>query len=98
MALHMVIEHFRNGDPKPVYERFRERGRLAPPGLTYVASWVTEDLAHCYQVMGSEDPALLEDWMAEWADLVEFEVLPVITSAEARERAVARTGGAREFP
>jgi hypothetical protein len=81
--LYMVIEHFRNGDPKPVYTRFRERGRLAPEGLTYISSWVTEDLAHCYQVMETDDRALLDEWIANWADLVEFEVIPVVTSAQA---------------
>lgn len=81
--LFLIIERFRGGDPAPVYRRFREKGRLAPEGLTYVSSWVTEDLATCYQVMETADRALLEQWMAQWADLVEFEVIPVITSAEA---------------
>ena len=83
---YMIIEHFRGGDARPVYERFRLRGRLAPDGLEYVSSWVTEDLAHCYQVMKTDDRALLDQWMAEWEDLVEFEVIPVITSAEASRR------------
>ena len=86
MATYMVIEHFRGGNAKPVYERFRARGRLAPEGLTYVASWVTSDLAHCYQVMETDDPILLEDWMTQWRDLVDFEVHPVLGSAEAAER------------
>ena len=83
---YMVIEHFRNGDAAPVYRRFRERGRMAPDGLTYVSSWVTPDLTHCYQVMETAEPALLEEWMANWRDLVEFEVHPVIGSKEAAER------------
>jgi hypothetical protein len=81
--LYMIIEHFRGGDPKPVYTRFRTKGRLAPEGLHYVASWVTSDLAHCYQVMECEDRRLLDEWMAAWSDLVDFEVRPVVTSAEA---------------
>jgi hypothetical protein len=81
--LYMVIEHFRDGDPLPVYRRFRERGRLAPDGLRYVASWVSEDRKHCYQVMETDDPALLHAWISRWEDLVEFEVVPVTTSAEA---------------
>lgn len=81
--LYMVIEHFRNGDPAPVYQRFREQGRLAPEGLRYVSSWVTRDLKHCYQVMETDDPALLREWISRWEDLVEFEVIPVVTSAEA---------------
>ena len=86
MPLYMVVEHFRNGDAAPVYRRFRERGRLAPEGLTYVSSWVTESLDTCYQVMETADRALLDEWMQHWADLVEFEVHPVITSQEAAQR------------
>jgi hypothetical protein len=81
--LYMVVEHFRGGDPIPVYRRFRDRGRLAPDGLRYVASWVTDDFRHCYQVMECDDRALLDEWIARWSDLVEFEVAPVVTSAEA---------------
>jgi len=84
--LYMVIERFRGGDPVPVYRRFRERGRMAPEGLTYVSSWVTDDLKLCYQVMECADRALLEEWMANWEDLVEFEVVPVVTSSEAAGR------------
>lgn len=82
----MIIEYFRNGDAAPVYERFRERGRLAPEGLRYINSWVTPDLTRCYQVMECNDRALLDEWIAAWDDLVEFEVHPVITSAEAAAR------------
>ena len=84
--LYMVVERFRNGDPAPVYARFRARGRLAPEGLAYVGSWVREDLGVCWQVMECADRALLEEWMAAWSDLVEFEVVPVVTSAEAAAR------------
>jgi hypothetical protein len=82
----MVVEHFRNGDAKPVYQRFREHGRMAPGGLTYVSSWVTENLTTCYQVMETSDRSLLDRWMQHWSDLVEFEVHPVITSQEAAQR------------
>ena len=81
--LYMVIEHFRNGDAAPVYRRFRDQGRLAPAGLRYVASWVTGDLGHCYQIMECDDPSLVAQWTARWEDLIEFEVIPVVTSAEA---------------
>jgi len=84
--LYMVIETFRNGDPVPVYRRFRERGRLTSAGLDYVTSWVTTDLRRCYQVMDTEDPKLLDEWIGRWADLAEFEVFPVVTSAEAAAR------------
>lgn len=86
---YLVIERFRNGDPGPIYRRLREEGRLMPEGLEYVTSWITEDLARCYQVMACPDPALLETWMARWSDLMEFEVHPVLTSAEVQARMAA---------
>jgi len=81
--LYMIVEHFRDGDPLPVYRRFRDHGRLAPEGVRYVASWVTHDLRRCFQVMDCEEPQLLAQWTARWEDLIEFEIVPVITSAEA---------------
>jgi len=81
--LYMVIEHFKNRDPVPVYRRFRDRGRLASDGLRYLSSWVTTDYARCYQVMECDDRALLDAWIAQWKDIVDFEVIPVVTSAEA---------------
>jgi len=81
--LYMIIEHFRDGDPLPIYRRLRDEGRLVPQGLRYVASWVTEDHRRCFQVMECEDRALLTQWTARWEDLIEFEVIPVVTSAEA---------------
>ena len=91
--LYLVIEHFRGGDPRSVYARFAAAGRLAPHGLEYVASWVTTDLTRCYQIMRCEERALLDTWMAHWADLVDFEVHPVLTSPEAAA-AVAALGAA----
>ena len=81
--LYMVIETFRDGDAVPVYRRFRDKGRLAPDGLNYIASWVTKDLRRCFQIMECNDASLLTQWMARWEDLTEFEVIPVVTSAEA---------------
>jgi hypothetical protein len=86
----LVVESFRNGDPVPVYRRFRDQGRLAPDGVRYVDSWVTTDLTRCFQVMECDDRELLMQWIARWEDLVEFEVLPVVTSAEARARVAPR--------
>ncbi len=87
--LYLIIEDF-NGDPVPVYRRFRDQGRLAPEGLRYISSWVTEDLQRCFQIMECDDPALLEAWMDRWRDLVTFEVIPVLTSAEAAARIAPR--------
>ena len=86
LLLYMIIEHFKNQNPAPVYQRFRERGRLAPEGLRYVSSWVDEKLERCFQLMETEDPKLIDEWIINWSDLVEFEVYSVISSQEAAER------------
>ncbi len=83
MALFMVIEHFRPGQAPAVYRRVRDRGRLAPEGLTYVSSWVDLGCRRCFQVMEAEDEAVLREWTSHWDDLVEFEIVPVRTSADA---------------
>jgi hypothetical protein len=82
--LFMVVERFK--DTPAVYRRFRESGRMAPEGLQYVSSWVDETLSRCYQLMETDDRALLDEWMSHWSDLVEFDVDPVISSAEAARR------------
>ncbi len=81
--LFMVIEHYRPGQAAEVYRRFRDQGRLAPDGVRYVASWVDLEIRRCFQVMEAESEALLALWTVRWEDLVEFEVVPVRTSAEA---------------
>ena len=82
----MIVEHFKNRDPVPVYQRFRDRGRLAPEGLRYVSSWIDEKLERCFQLMETSEPKLLDEWIANWSDIVEFEVYAVISSEEAVER------------
>jgi hypothetical protein len=84
--LYMVVEQFKNKDAVSVYRRFRDRGRMAPEGLVYVSSWVDNKLERCYQLMETYDPKLLDEWIEKWNDLVEFEVFPVMTSAEAVEK------------
>jgi len=79
----VIVENFRNRDPVPVYRRFRDRGRLAPDGLRYVGSWVSDDLSRCFQIMECDDRALLDEWMSHWEDIVDFEVIPAMSSAEA---------------
>jgi hypothetical protein len=87
--LYMVVERFRPGAAPAVYARARERGRMLPPGLTYLSSWVEPGFGRCFQLMECDDPALFRPWIAAWEDLVEFEVVPVITSGEAAERMAA---------
>jgi len=89
-TLYMVVEHFKNKDAVPVYRRFRDKGRMMPVGLIYVSSWVDQELGRCYQLMETDDHALLNEWMANWNDLIDFEVYPVITSKEAVEKVAPR--------
>ena len=81
--LFMVIEHFRPGQAPAVYRRFREHGRMAPEGLRYVSSWVDMDFRRCFQVMEADSANDLQAWTSKWDDLIDFEVVPVRTSAEA---------------
>jgi Protein of unknown function (DUF3303) len=85
--LFMVIERFGGRDAAAaVYRRFRERGRMMPEGLRYLDSWVEPDFGRCFQLMECEDARLFEQWTENWRDLVEFEIVPVITSKEASEK------------
>ena len=81
--LFMVIERFHPGRAPDVYRRFRDHGRMAPDGLRYVASWVDLNFERCFQVMEADNDVLFKEWTAQWDDLVDFEIVPVRTSAEA---------------
>ena len=84
--LFMVIERYKNRDAESVYRRFRERGRMMPEGLNYVDSWVEPNYDRCFQLMSCESPDLFQEWISHWGDLVDFEIVPVLTSKEASER------------
>jgi hypothetical protein len=98
-VLFMVIEHYTAG-PGPVYERAARQGRMLPDGLRYVDSWIVDDEAmdRCFQLMETDDPALFDEWLSRWRDLGSFEVVPVLTSAEAARRVGQEWSGAREAP
>jgi hypothetical protein len=85
-TLYMITERFKNGDAAPVYRRLLDKGRQAPAGLTYVSSWIDDSFQTCYQLMETDDPKLLHQWMEKWTDLVDFEVHRVMTSEEAADR------------
>jgi hypothetical protein len=83
--LYMVIERFKEGAAPEIYRRFCEKGRMMPEGLKYLSSWIADDLKTCWQVMETDDFALFDRWIDNWRDLMEFEIVPVRTSAEVRE-------------
>ena len=79
---YMVIEQFK--DAPAIYQRLRDRGRLMPEGLHYVDSWISQDLTQCFQLMEAESRELFDEWIANWSDLMDFEVVLTITSDQAR--------------
>ena len=79
----MVIERFKEGSGPEIYRRFGEKGRMMPKGLEYISSWIDLGFKTCWQIMQTEDFALFEKWIANWRDLVDFEIVPVRPSVEA---------------
>lgn len=88
--LFMVVEHFRNNDPLPVYRRFRDRGRMMPEGVQYISSWIDDKLERCFQIMETGERSLLERWIENWSDIIDFEVFPVFSSKEAADRVASQ--------
>ena len=86
---YMIIETFHPGKVKSMYQRFEEKGRMLPEGVKYINSWINESITTCYQVMESETPEKLKQWIDQWKDLVDFEIIPVIGSEEARAKVFA---------
>lgn len=87
MKTYMIIEHFKPGKTQEIYARLAAKGRMMPSGLSYVDSWIEADLRKCYQVMRTDSQSKLNEWIDQWKDLMEFEVIPVLSSSEAREAA-----------
>ena len=87
--LYMIIEKFHPGKAKKLYQRFEEKGRMLPEGVIYINSWIDEQVATCYQVMESDAKEKIDEWIKCWSDLADFEVIPVITSAQAKEKIFA---------
>ena len=87
--LYMIIEKFHPGKVKTLYNRFDEKGRMLPEGVSYINSWINEEVTLCYQVMESDSEEKIHEWIAHWDDIVDFEVIPVITSAQAKAKVFA---------
>ena len=85
---YMVVERNKPNSAKLIYERLETHGRLIPDTLHYVDSWISADLTTCYQLMDCDDEKAFETWTSHWRDLVEFEIVPVLTSEEASKRAL----------
>lgn len=89
---YMIIEKFRPGRAEELYRRFEEKGRMLPEGVSYINSWINDDVTVCYQLMEAGGPEKIQEWTGYWNDLADFEVVPVISSAEAKEKVFKNTG------
>ena len=86
---YMIIETFKSGKVREIYQRLEEKGRMQPKGLTYINSWIDENMQKCYQVMETDSVENIHQWISNWDDLMEIEIVPVISSAEAKKRALS---------
>ena len=86
---YMIIERFHPGKIKELYRRFAEKGRMLPVGVNYINSWINEPVTVCYQLMEAATREELQGWIDNWKDYADFEVIPVISSAEAKEKVFA---------
>ena len=87
--LYMIIEKFHPNSGKALYQRFEEKGRMMPRGLSYINSWIDEQVTTCFQVMETDDLEKLHEWISHWNDLADFDIIPVISSAEAKKKALS---------
>ncbi len=87
---YLIIETFHKGKVKALYQRFAEKGRMMPEGVEYINSWTDEAIEVCYQIMKSDSLEKLQEWVSYWSDLADFQIIPVLTSAEAKEKALKK--------
>lgn len=92
---YLIIERFKPGKVKELYERFQEKGRMLPEGVKYIDSWVNEKVTVCYQVMESDTEEKIREWISGWSDLADFEIIPVIDSTSAKEKVFGSNGRQR---
>lgn len=86
---YLIIEYFKKDKIKTLYQRLDEKGRMLPDGVIYINSWIDEKVEKCYQIMESKNLELLEEWISNWKDLADFEIIRVISSREAKEKILA---------
>jgi hypothetical protein len=86
---YLIIERFHAEKVKLLYKRFEEKGRQMPEGVTYISSWIDENVSTCYQVVEAVSIEKLNEWISHWNDVADFEIIPVITSAEAKQKVLA---------
>ena len=86
---YMIIENYKLGKTEEIYHRFSEHGRMLPSGVEFVQLGRRKSYK-CYQIMKSESVEKLQEWIDNWKDLVDFDVIPVINSEEASKIAIQK--------
>lgn len=86
MKTYLVIEKYQSGKTEAIYQRFAAKGRMLPQGVQYIDSWVEENLQKCYQIMESDHLESLQEWVDKWNDLVDFEIIPVLSTKEVQQK------------
>lgn len=82
----MLIERFKDNDMLPIYKRIRDEGRMFPPGLKYIDSWVEPNFSRCFKLMECGDLRLFQEWILKChGSGTTFEIVPVISSKETQE-------------
>lgn len=77
MTKYMVIEILRPDALDAVYSRFHAKGRMMPEGLFYIDSWLEKQGGRCFQLMETDDFSLFAQWISNWEDLADFEIIEI---------------------
>ena len=79
----MVSFPLTHRDFKTRVSRFLETGAPPPEGVKLLHRWFTASHSQGFMLVETDDASHLFRWTSEWADLIDFQVEPVITDAEA---------------
>ncbi len=58
--------------------RFLETGGNPPDGVTMLGRWHALGGNEAFVLAETDDPKGIYRWLSQWADLIEFDVVPVI--------------------
>ena len=94
---YMIVEKFYPEKIKSLYQRFDEQGRLLPAGVEFIDSWINEEVTLCFQLMKSESREKLDEWVSNWDGYAEFEIVPVISSGEAKRKVFSKQNFSLEW-
>lgn len=68
-----------------VRPRFKETGAPPPPGVDMLGRWHNAAGNGGFFLVETDDPVALARWLQEWTDVIDFEVVPVVTDEQVSE-------------